>query len=75
MEDENRELYQHVISNAFNAICLYFDMKDYQGATELTLYLEQFSEYFTETQEDQLRLTIKRLTYLLRKDNDNQPST
>ena len=75
MDECDEDFIQSVVKSAFYAVCLNFEMKDYRAATEIVIYLEAFKKHFTESQESQLEITTRRLTYLLGIENANKPST
>lgn len=56
--------YTDILSDAFDGICLAFELRDYEQVSVLVAYLELLTEYMTDTQIEQLTITKLRLGHL-----------
>jgi len=61
-----------LIAESFWAINVNMAAKDYEEAGTIATYLSAFHEYFTDTQLEQMQITLLRLEYLAGTRYDNQ---
>ena len=62
-----------LIQESFHALCINMSLKDYEEAGMIALYLSAFHEHFTDSQLEQMQITLLRLEHLAGTRNDNQP--
>lgn len=62
-----------LIAESFWALNVNMALKDYEEAGVIATYLSCFHEYFTDTQLEQMQVTLLRLEHLAGTRYDNQP--
>ena len=62
-----------IIAESFWALCVNMSLKDYEEASMIASYLSAFHEYFTDSQLEQMQITLLRLEHLAGTRYDNQP--
>ena len=55
---------EEIISEAFDAICQSMSIQDYEAVSGIITYLGMLTEFMTDSQHDQLHITLKRLEHL-----------